>query len=270
MLPCSVAMQQHDTPPQLVEGGVIVQHRVPSFSDKWLVGEPVPEAAWHDRAVELLKALLEHWVVRTGRDAAVFRNLAVRVRSDEPKVGFDPDLLVTVPAPPAAHDLSSLRLWAKGHAVPSLVMEVVSPGHPYKDYSETPDVCAALGVDELVVFDPTLVGPRALGGPQRLQVWRRTDPRTFERVASGEGPFFSRFLGAYLIAVEDGRRLRIAEDEAGQRLWPTPEEAERNLLESERASARTERAAKEAERAAKELALARVAELERELAKRGG
>ena len=263
-------MQHHDTTSQLVEGGIIVQHRVPSFSDKWLIGEPVPEAAWHDRAVELLKALLEHWLARTRRDAAVFRNLAVRVRSDKPKVGFDPDLLVVSPAPPGARDLSSLRLWAPGHAVPSLVIEVVSPGHPYKDYAETPDLCAALGVDELLVFDPTLVGPKALGGPQRLQVWRRTDQQTFERVSSGEGPFFSRFLGGHLIAVEDGRRLRIADDEGGLRLWPTPEEAERDLLEAERASAQAERAAKEQERAAKEHALARVAELERELAKRGG
>jgi hypothetical protein len=44
-------------------------------------------------------------------------------------------------------------------------------------------------------------------------------------------------------------------------MWLTPEEAERDSLESERAST-------VAERAAKERALARVAELERELARR--
>jgi Uma2 family endonuclease len=275
-------MQHHHASPELIEGGVMVLHRVPSFSDKWLIGEPVPEAAWHDRAVELLKALLEHWLARTRRDAAVFRNLAVRVRSDKPKVGFDPDLMVVSPAPPGARDLSSLRLWMPGHAVPSLVVEVVSPGHPYKDYAETPDLCAALGVDELLVFDPTLVGPKALGGPQRLQLWRRTDARTFERVYSGEGPSFSPFLGAYLSTIEEGRRLRIADDESGRSPWLTPEEAERDLLESERAATvaereareqeraakEQERAAKEQERAAKEQALARVAELERELGKR--
>src|SRR5262249_17496646 len=149
------------------------------------------EAAWHDRALELLKALLEHWVARTRRDAAVFRNFAVRVRQDCPAVGFDPDLCLVQPAPPGATELSSLRLWEPGHPVPALVIEVVSPGHPYKDYTETPDKCAALGVSELVVFDPLLVGPRAGGGPQRIQIWTRTDLGTFQRVAAGDGPFQS-------------------------------------------------------------------------------
>ncbi len=225
-----------------------MQHRVPGFSEQWLIGDPVPEAAWHDRAVELLKALLEHWVQRTARDACVFRNLAVRVSSDNPRIGFDPDLMVVAPAPPGAEDLSSLRVWEPGHTVPSLVIEVVSPGHPFKDYAEIPDQCAAVGVGELVVFDPLLVGPKALGGPRRLQVWRWTDVGTFERIASGEGPFACDLLGAYLCTSEDGRRLRIADDESGQRLWPTLEEA---------ALAR------------KDEALARIAELEHELSRRG-
>jgi Uma2 family endonuclease len=223
--------------------GVLVQHRVPRFSDEWLVGElPVPEAAWHDRTLELLKAVLEHWISRTQRDAAVFRNLAVRVRADRQNVGFDPDLMVVEPAPPGAGELSSLRLWEPGHAIPSFVVEVVSPNHPYKDYVEVPDRCAALGVAELLVFDPTLAGPKARGGPRRIQLWRRTGGGTFERVASGDGPISSAFFGAYLVTVDGGRRLRIADDDAGERLWPTAEE---------RASQR-------------------VAELERELAKRRG
>jgi Uma2 family endonuclease len=240
---------------------VLLQYRVPGFSEDWLVGDqPVPEAAWHDRAVELLKALLEHWVTRTGRDAAVFRNLAVRVREDRPNLGFDPDLILVEPAPPDARNVSSLRLWEAGHAVPALVIEVVSPGHPYKDYASVPERCAVLGVRELVVFDPLLVGPKALGGPQRVQVWRRTDGGAFERVACGEGPAPSAFLGAHFVAVDDGRQLRIASDPGGARFWPTSEEREREAKEAERQ-------AREAERLAKERALARLAEAERELAK---
>src|SRR5262249_39616883 len=161
-----------DHEPPAVPAGVLVQHRVPGFSDNWTIGEPVPEAAWHDNAIELLKALLVHWLARTGPDAAVFRNLPVPVSRDKPKVGFPPDLMLVAPAPPAATELSSLRIWEPGHTIPSLVIEVVSPGHPYKDYAETPDQCAALGVRELVVFDPLLVGPKASGGPQRVQLWR--------------------------------------------------------------------------------------------------
>ncbi len=54
-------------------------------------------------------------------------------------------------------------------------------------------------------------------------------------------------LDAYVVVTDEGRRLRIADDESTTRFWLTAEEAER---------------------AAKEAALARVAELEMLLAKR--
>ncbi|HVW29838.1 MAG TPA: Uma2 family endonuclease [Polyangiaceae bacterium] len=283
-------MQPHDTVRTNPDASVLVQHRVHGFSDSWVIVEqPVPEAAWHDHAIELLRALLSHWVAGTGRDAVVFRNLAIRLRSDRPQIGFDPDIMLVAPAPPGASELSSLRLWVPEHRVPSLVIEVVSPGHPYKDYVETPDKCAALGVHELVVFDPLLVGPKVEGVARRLQLWRRTDSGAFERVASGEAPAFSETLGAYFVPTERGRRLRIAEDAAGQRPWLTGEEAQREIARVERAAKEAERAAREQERAAreqeravwerekaeteferaeKERVLARVAELEAELRKR--
>jgi Uma2 family endonuclease len=231
----------------------------------------------------LLKALLDQWIRRTERDAIVYCDLAIRVRKDNPRVGFDPDLALVEPAPPDAGQLSSLRLWEPGHAVPALVMEVVSPNHPTKDYAETPDQCAALGVRELVVFDPTLAGPKALGGAQRLHVWRRSDAGVFERAHSGDGPFASETLGAFLVLADERRSLRVAEDAAGARLWPTEAEAERAMREAERAMRETERAMTETERTMREdgraeieterrlreRAEARVVELEAELAKRG-
>jgi Uma2 family endonuclease len=228
--------------------GILVQHRIYEFSDDWTIGEePVPEAPWHDDALDLLKALLLHWVARSRRNVAVYRNIAVRVRREKPRVGFDLDLALVDPAPAGERDISSLRVWDPGHAVPKLVIEVVSPSHPYKDYSDIPDRCAAVGVSELVVFDPMLAGPKAFGGPFRLQGWRRTDAGTFERVVAGEGPVPSAILGAHFVAVEDGRRLRIADDEAGTLLWQTAEEDAR---------------------LAEQRALARVAELEAELTRR--
>lgn len=227
--------------------GVVVRHHVPGFSERWIIPEvPVPEAAWHDGALQLLKAILEHWIAQTRRDAAVFRNLAVRVRVDRPAVGFDPDIALVEPAPPGAADLSSLRLWKAGHTPPRLAIEVVSPSHPYKDYAETPDQCAAAGVQELVVFDPKLVGPRAYGGPCRLQLWRRTEEGAFERTDFGDHPAHSRVLGAYFVATEQGTRLRISADPSAAALWPTAEEA---ALRD------------------KEAALARIAELESRLHK---
>src|SRR5688572_3830042 len=143
---------------------VCVRYELPGFSERWTLSEqPVPESAWHDACLELVKALLVAWLARTGRAAAVYRNLAVRVRSDRPNVGFDPDICVVEPAPTEGNELESLKLWQMDHRAPSLAIEVVSPNHPHKDYSEVPEKCAAAGVGELVVFDPKLAGPRTGG-----------------------------------------------------------------------------------------------------------
>jgi Uma2 family endonuclease len=276
--------------PESEERGVLVQHRVSGFSEQWVLEEDtVPEAAWHDQTLELLKAILVHWVRRSHRDAAIFRDLAVRVQRDRPSVGISPDIILVEPAPPGANELSSLRLWEPGNAVPSLVIEVVSPGHPSKDYVEVPDQCAALGVRELVVFDPLGVGPKSHGGPALLQLWR-SGLGGFTRVAVGNGPFHSEVLGAHLVVTDEGRRLRFSVDPEGHELWLTAEEtertqkeaerrtaeAERRIAETERRTAEAERRAAEAERRTaeaerheKERALARVAELEALLRGRG-
>jgi hypothetical protein len=116
--------------------------------------------------------------------------------------------------------------------IPRLCFEVVSENHPYKDYAEVPERYAAMGTRELVVFDPLLAGPVALGGPVPLQLWRRTDASTFERVYFGEGPAFSEELGAWL--KPDGLRLRFSDEREGTRPWPTAlERAEQRIRELE-------------------------------------
>lgn len=213
------------------DAGVVVRHRVCGFSDRWVIPEvPVPESAVHDRSLQLLMALLDHWLARTGRDAAVFRNIAVRVREDRPSVGFDPDISLVEPAPPGAEDLTSLRLWEAGHTPPALAIEVVSANHPYKDYTETPDQCAAAGVRELVVFDPLGVGPKAHGGPAPLSLWRRAGDGGFERVYSGSGPAFSEVLDAHFFVAHGEKRLRLANDAALAHRWLTAEEAARERI----------------------------------------
>jgi hypothetical protein len=199
-----------------------------------------------------LRDVLRFHVVTVGRDASVFRNLAVRVRRERPSVGFDPDLCLVEPAPPESESLDSLCLWRPGHSVPRLTVEVVSPGHPHKDYVDIPARCASAGVEELIVFDPKLAGPASLGGPFLLQVWCRGKDGAFERVAAGSGPGWSQVLGAWLVPSENGA-LRVAEDPEGARPWLTELE--------------TERIEKERERAEKEVALRRIAALEAELGK---
>jgi hypothetical protein len=97
-----------------------------------------------------------------------------------------------------------------------------------------------------------------------LQVYRRVRPNEFRCVYQGEGPAFSRELGAWLVVTDGGERLRIADDAAGTRLWPTAsEEARRASEEARRASEEARRASEEARRASEEAQQARaVAEAE--------
>lgn len=228
--------------------GVIVRHRVPGFSERWVLPEVrVPEAAWHDDAAEIVRRTLERWVRRTARDAAVYRCIAVRMQKERPQVGFDPDVCVVEPAPPDPRGIDSIRIWEPGHSVPRFALEVVSKNHPYKDYAEVPDQCAAAGVEELVVFDPARAGPRAQGQRRLLSVWRRDEDGSFERLVAGDGPAWSRYLEAWLVPSDGGSLLRIADDASGRGRWPTVEEAAL---------------------ADKEAALRRVAELEAELRRR--
>jgi len=253
----------------------VLRYRLDSFREDWIIPDvPVPESAWHDGCLELLKALLVAWVARSARDAAVFRDIAVLARQENRRVGFNPDVCVVEPAPERAAVLESMKLWE--HSPPRLAFEVVSPSHPYKDYAIVPEKCAVTGIEELIVFDPLLAGPRAQGGPWLLQVWQRATDGAFERVYAGDGPARSAWLGAWLLPNRAERRLRIAEQADGSEPWLTTEDLARALAAgaaelAEQAAERAELAAELAERAqrAEQAALLRVAELERELARRG-
>jgi Uma2 family endonuclease len=215
---------------------------------------PVPESDTHDEAIDYLKALLLAWARRTGKDVKVARNLGLRWVPEEPRAGFDPDLCLLDPAPPADEPRATLALWE--HAPPVLAIEVVSPSHPYKDYLDTPDRAAAAGISELWVYDPMSVGPKAFGGPFLLQVWRRSEAGSFERIFAGEGPAYSQSLDAWLHP-QAGRlpsqaKLRISNTREGQPFWLTGEEQQRDRAERERVEKEQERSAKERERAEKE------------------
>jgi hypothetical protein len=217
-------------------------------------------------------------------EVGVARNLAVRWDASQKQVGTDPDVCILQPRPSEFEELGSLQTWLDGHVVPRLAIEVVSSSNAKKDYVEVPEKHAAAGTEELWVFDPRLLGPRAHGGPVPLQVWRRSEG-AFVREYVGEGPAWSTYLRAWLVVTEGGAKLRLASRADGTGVWPTAEEAERTEKEAERAAKESalaaveaalaaveaEREAKEAERAAKEAALAEVASLRAELARtRGG
>ena len=208
-----------------------------------------------------MEELLLGWTKRSGRSAQVGRNLALRWDESFPRVGVDPDVYVVEPPPPEGDEVTSLCTWKTGHFPPLLAVEIVSPSRPDKDYTSSPEKYAASGTEELWIFDPYLAGLPVHGGPFRLQVWRRDEESSFDRVYTGEGPFRSKAIDAWIFVVNEGRSLAIADDEAGTKWWMTPEEMERAEKERERAGKERERAEKERERAEKEDALRRVAEL---------
>ncbi len=245
---------------------VTVTYSQPRWRPEWAVPEvPVPESNLHDLCIEFVRALLQAWAERENRNVLVARNLGIRWYESEPRAGFDPDVCVIEPPPPGGPP-TSLRLWEAGHEPPCLAIEIVSPGHPYKDYLDTPARCAACGVRELWVYDPTLAGPSSSGGPFALQVWTRQG-ETMTRVHASNAPGYSSALDAWLVpdlhpttakkrqrVTAEGRvitadphdtRLRISTAEVGGAYWPTLEEqhvrAERVRAERERTYVERER-----------------------------
>lgn len=241
---------------------------VPADNDRWLLEEDdVPETPLHDAIILLLVEILIAWKTQMRRNAFIGRNIALRWNAAAPRQGVDPDIYVVEPPPPEGEDATSICTWKPGHHPPRVAVEVVSDNTASKDYVDGPARYAASGTSELWVFDPLLAGADAHNGTYLLQVWRRNPQGAFRRVYAGTGPARSEELGAWLVVTDAGRRLRIAQDAAGSKLWPTAEEAERAARELEQAAKETERAAKEAERAAKEEAQAEVARLRDELAR---
>jgi Uma2 family endonuclease len=243
------------------QGGVELIFEVPRWSERWVLedGVTMPESLEHQRTVKLLLDLLLAWVQRTGRDATAGSNLAVRWDAEHPTVGADPDVYLVEPALPDG--TRSLLTWEPGRRAPLLAIEVVSRDTAGKDYVDAPAKFAACGATELWVFDRERRSRGVMGGPWALQVWRRAEEGSFRRVYAGDGPAYSEALGAWAVVTDGGSRLRVADDPAGERRWPTAEEAERARADAEQERADAERARADAERERADAAQTEVAAL---------
>jgi Uma2 family endonuclease len=264
-------MQAILTPTMQPQAVVSLRYPVRPDLEAWVLPEgKVPEATAHQMAVYRIYGLLLAWSLRIGpeRSARIAADLAIRWLEQYPRTGADPDVCVLEPAPADFDDLKSLKLWEPGRVPPRLAIEVVSSSLPHKDYGSIQERYAAMGVGELVVFDPLLHGPRSLGGPVPLQLWRRDATQAFERVQFGAEPVHSEVLDAWLIA--DGRDLQISNDRRGIQRWLTAEEQlSKAQADAERAQADAERAQADAERErqARHELEARVRELEARLSR---
>jgi hypothetical protein len=244
---------------------VSLRYRVGRSPEAWELPEgPVPESTAHDAALERICSLLRAWAQRAANGARVSRNLAIRWLSEHPTTGLDPDVAVLLPGPADFDELTSYRVWEPGRSPPVLAVEVVSSGHPYKDYGWVHEGYAAMGALELLVFDPQLFGPKSLGGPVCFQLWRRDVSGAFERVYFGSEPVYSGVLDAWFHV--EGRQLFISDDRAGTRRWPTLEEAAASAAREQAAASRAEaersRAEAERERTLREALEAKLRERE--------
>jgi hypothetical protein len=234
--------------------------------EAWVLPEgTVPEATAHQMAVYRIYSLLLDWAkrVRPERSVRIGQELAIRWLEQYPRTGADPDVCVLEPAPPDFDDLRSLKLWEPGRVPPRLAIEVVSASLPHKDYGSIQERYAAMGVEELVVFDPLLHGPKSLGGPVALQLWRRDASGAFERLSFGSEPVFSLVLEAWCSV--EGREVHLSSDRRGTQRWLLAEERLAGAkLAAERAQADAERARADAERARAEIERERQARLKLE------
>ncbi len=219
---------------------------------------------------EFLRPLLERWFAARSEVAHVGADQFFYWVEGDPTRRIAPDVYV-VPGVAQNPPVASWKLW-ESSARPSFALEVVGQDID-KDYDDNPVLYAALGVRELVLFDPhaTSRSRRRL----RWQVFRRLKGRGLVRVEVSNGDRVqSKALGCWLCATEHRGRsiVRIATGDEGATLFPT--EAEQALAladrehaakEQERAGREQERAAKEQERAGRELAEAEVARLRAEL-----
>ena len=205
--------------------------------------EKVPQSKRHHRICELLVRVLLHAL---GREHTIGCDQYVYFDGSNPRVCLAPDAFVKLGVPDSEFD--SWKTWERG--TPELAVEILSPSDSLEAWTLEEKLARyhALGVRELVCFDAD--APQG----QRIRAWDRVKDDLIERVVEQERTPCVTLPGFFwVVAPGNGQPagLRLARDELGREVLPTPEEEA--LGEAER------------ERAAKDAALAEVERLRAEL-----
>jgi Uma2 family endonuclease len=237
-------------------------------------GQKVPEGNLHWL---LLVVLWDSVREALGDASLVAPDMFLYWDPTNPRRCLAPDLAVRVGEP--SRILKSWKTWE--HGAPHVGVEIVSTWDKTDSTTEEKlERYRQAGIAEVVRFDP-----EEKDAAQRLRFWDLVEGDMVERDPGDPEARRCDALGLYWCVVESehlGLTLRLARDKEGRELLLTStekahatlaavrsaKEAERVQKEAERAEKEAERAEKEAERVAKEAALARIAELEAELAKR--
>jgi Uma2 family endonuclease len=220
------------------------------------VEERVPEARRHF----LLRTALFHTVWEAFRaGAAVGSDQFVYWDPTDPHACCAPDVFVKAGA--IDESFESWKAWERG--APDLVVEITSAS----DANEGPwdqklDRFRRLGAKEIVRFDPE-------DAERPLRIWDGADGDVTERDPADPGFNRCDTLSMYLCVYRDaelGPALGVARDAEGRDRLPTPAEARKRADEARQREAEARKQADEARQKAER----RIAELEAELARRGG
>src|SRR5262249_51185898 len=145
-----------------------------------------------------------------GRKGYIGWDVFVEWDPNDPRARVSPDMFL-LDGQPSDIVPSIWQTWKEGCDPPSFAMEIVSKKSRAKDYDQNPMKYAALGVEELAIFDPEPRGEDAF----RLQLFRRTPRGQFLRVYAGSGPVESKVLRAWLVLVDDRAHVRLARNAEG-------------------------------------------------------
>jgi Uma2 family endonuclease len=215
------------------------------------VEERVPESPVHLRIRTALFLVLER---RLRGKAFVGSDQFVYYEPHNPLACLAPDAFVRLGGP--SELVPTFRTWE--HGAPHVGVEIVSPSDARdREHERRLERYRRSGIGEVVVFDADASEP--------LRIWDNVEGDLVERERSGAAWTRCDALGAYWFVTDEPRLglvLRVADHADGAGLWLSPDELEAQ----ERAAREAERAAHDTERLAQ---LARIAELEAELRRRG-
>ena len=213
--------------------------------------EEMPE---HKTHVLLRTALFQLLALARGDRVIVGSEQFVYFDAANPNRRLAPDLMVWVGAPDEI--FGAWKVWERG--APHVCVEIVSPSdRPPGPWHKKVERYQQCGVQELVRFDPE-------SETAKLRIWDRIEGDLVERDLSSSGALRCDALDLWWHVVSDSRlgpMLRLATDEAGLDLLPTPEELV--AREAEARERETDARAREAD--GRKIAEARVRELEQEI-----
>ena len=240
----------------------LVPRRAPS-EDVWEtlrardLEEKMGQGTAHGEATILFVDVTEVLLSGQERTAHLGWDVFVEWDPNDPRARVSPDVFL-LDGQPASIAPSIWQTWLPGCDPPRFVLEIVSERSRAKDYETSPLKYAALGTEELVIFDAKPRGEEAFA----LQIFQRTARGQFLRVYAGPGPVESTVLRAWLVVTDSGARVRLARDAEARDLVPTRKEqaqaatqqAQAATQQAQAATARAETAEAEVRRLRDELA----------------